>query len=419
MEKTISKQDKVYKNYILKKINEFNNNGKKTIVHFCDTYYPIIDGVIKVVENYAMTLCKKFNIVLVVPKHKGKTVTDKTDYLVIGAKGHFFKFLNYDLAFPKLDGFLKKVFKTLRVDLVHGHSPFTMGSYASKLAKKKKVPFVMTFHSQYKQDFMRYTKSKRLTSFLLRCVMRVFNRSTEVWTMHNVTKAVIKEYGYPGRVNLVPNATDFYIEQLKYSEEQLKQQINEKYNLTPDKLVFLFLGRIVAQKNIYFVVDALSLLDQKGIDFKMFFVGNGPDENALIKHIKSKKLQDKIVLTGRIDDKNELASYYARSDLFLFPSVYDTSSLVQIEASALHTPSVLLKDTATAQTVTHEINGYISEHTTEEYAQTIIDALSDREKLQQISINAHNNLYVTWKMLGEQLEERYNFLIEENKNKNN
>ncbi len=412
MEKIISKQDKVYKNYILEKINEFNTNGKKTIVYFCDSYYPIIDGVVKVVENYAITMCQKFNIVLVVPKYKGKTVTEKKDYLVIGTKSKFFKILNYSLAFPKLDKFLSKMLKILHIDLVHGHSPFTMGNYASKLARKKKIPFVMTFHSQYKKDFMRYTKSKKITALLLRYIMRVFNKSTEVWTIHNTAKQVIKEYGYKGIVNLVPNATDFYIEQLKYSEEQLKQQINEKYTLSPDKVVFLFLGRLVAQKNIFFVVDTLSLLDQKGIDFKMFFVGNGPDENSLIKHIKNKNLQDKIVLTGRIDDKNELASYYARSDLFLFPSVYDTSSLVQIEASALHTPSVLLKDTATAQTITHGVNGYISGHSVEEYAQTIIDALNDKEKLQEISSNAHNDIYVTWKMLGEKIEQRYNSLFD-------
>ena len=132
----ISTQDKEYKKYIEEKIQEFNNNDKKTIVYFCDTYYPIIDGVIKVLENYAINLSKYYNVVLVVPKHKNKITTTKNNYLVIGVASMYFKFVNYDLAFPAVDNYLKQVLKNLKIDIIHSHSPFNMGSYASKLAKK-------------------------------------------------------------------------------------------------------------------------------------------------------------------------------------------------------------------------------------------------------------------------------------------
>lgn len=415
MNKTIAKQDDAYKNYILDKIVQFNNNDKPTVVHFVDTYYPIIDGVIKVVENYAMNLTNQFNVVLIVPTHKGETVVDKTDFLVIGAKSHYFKFVNYDLALPKSDKFLKKVFSLLKVDIIHGHSPFTIGGYASKLAKKLGVPFVMTLHSQYKQDFMRYTKSKLLTKILLKYIMRVFNKSTEVWTMHKLTEQVIREYGYKGRVHLVPNATDFYVSDIPFTNDQLRDMINTKYGIDNNIPTFLFVGRIIAQKNIHFLVDALSILDKKGLDFKMFFVGNGPDENALKKQIKNKNLENKIILAGRIDDKIELTSYYARSDLFLFPSVYDASSLVQIEASALYTPSVLLANTATAQTVTHGVNAFVSENSVDKYADMVFNAIKDKKSLKIISKNAHDQLYVTWKDLSEKITERYYKLLTENK----
>ncbi len=417
MNKTIAKQDNAYKEYIIEKIKEFNSNGKLTVVHFVDTYYPIIDGVIKVVENYAINLCNKFNVVIVVPTHKGETVVDKTNFLVIGAKSHYYKFVNYDLAKPKSDKFLKQVLSMLKIDLIHGHSPFTMGGYASKLAKKLSVPFVMTLHSQYKQDFMRYTKSKFISNLLVKYIMRVFNKSTEVWTMHEFSERVAREYGYKGKVTHIPNATDFYVEDIALSNQQLRDMVNAKHDLDDNLTCFVFVGRIMAQKNIHFLVDALSVLDKNGLDFKMFFVGNGPDENALKKHVQDKKLENKVVLTGRIDDKVTLASYYARSDLLLFPSVYDTSSLVQIEASALHTPSVLLADTATAQTVTHGVNAFVSENSVENYAQTVLDAVSDKQNLETISKNAHDQLYVTWKMLSEKISQRYNVLIEENSNK--
>ena len=407
--KIIGKQDEAYKQYILNKIEEFNTNGKKTIVHFCDTYYPIIDGVVKVVENYAKTMCKKFNVVLVVPKHKGMTVTEKTDFLVIGAKGHFFKFLNYDLGFPKYDGFLRKVFKLLRVDLIHGHSPFTMGSFASKKAKKLKVPYLMTLHSQYKQDFMRYTKSKFLTAILLKGIMRVFKRSDEVWTMHDVTRRIVKEYGYKGSVYLMPNATDFHPTS---DPATLSAIADQKFGFNDELPVFLFVGRLVEQKNLKFIVSALKIVKEKGVKFKMLFVGDGPDKKMLLNHIDACGLNEDVLLAGKIEDIEILSACYAKATLFLFPSVYDTSSLVQIEASSLYTPSVLLKDTATAQTVTHGKNGYVCDRTPEAFAEQIVSALSNKEELKQISVNAHNDLYITWEKLGERIEERYNYLIE-------
>ena len=36
-----------------KTINEFNTNGKKTVVIVNDNYYPIVDGVLTVIDNYA------------------------------------------------------------------------------------------------------------------------------------------------------------------------------------------------------------------------------------------------------------------------------------------------------------------------------------------------------------------------------
>ena len=36
---------------ILERIEEYNQNGKRTIAIFCDAYYPAVDGVIKVFEN--------------------------------------------------------------------------------------------------------------------------------------------------------------------------------------------------------------------------------------------------------------------------------------------------------------------------------------------------------------------------------
>lgn len=412
--KTIDKkdfQDKEYKDFIMKKIEEFNNNDKKTIVYFCDTFYPIIDGVIKVMDNYASRLCEKYNMVVVVPKHKKIVV--KKDYLVIGVNSLYFKFLNYDLAFPNLDCFVNKALKKLNIDLIHSHSPFAMGSFAAKIAKKKKIPLVMTMHSQFKPDFEKHTKSKVLTNFMLRNICRVFGKSNEIWTMHEKSKQALQSYGYKKEnFHFVPNATDYRAPE---NLEELRNLANQKYNLGKDELVFLFVGRMVEPKNIYFLADALNLVKQAGVKFKMFYVGDGPDKKNLTKRIQANNLTEDVIQTGKIADRNELATIYARSDLFLFASTYDTSSLVQIEAATYKTPSLLIKDTSTAFTVTDDVNAYLTELEVETFANKIIEIVSDLDKLHTIGQNAYRDLYVHWDDVAIKVSQRYEYLIEKNK----
>ena len=71
---------------------------------------------------------------------------------MVGIKSVYFKFVGYDLAFPELDGDLNRTIKQLRIDLIHCHSPFLVGEYAAKLAKKRKIPFVTTFLDYHSLD---------------------------------------------------------------------------------------------------------------------------------------------------------------------------------------------------------------------------------------------------------------------------
>ena len=84
------------------------------------------------------------------------------------------------------------------------------------------------------------------------------------------------------------------------------------------------------------------------------------------------------------------------ADLFVFPSLYDCNSLVQIEASSQKTPTLFLKGATTADTVTPDFNGYVSENSEEEYAKKILDIFADEEKYKVVCKNAFETLYLTW-----------------------
>jgi 16S rRNA (cytosine967-C5)-methyltransferase len=84
----------------------------------------------------------------------------------------------------------------------------------------------------------------------------------------------------------------------------------------------------------------IKLLKDEGYLFKMLFVGSGQDETRLNQLIASLSLENEIILTGKITDISLLEKLYARAKLFLFPSLYDANSLVQIESACQSTPTV-------------------------------------------------------------------------------
>ena len=144
----------LYYQQVEETIGQFNNNGKPTVVMFCDAYFPCVDGVVKVVDNLAKRLAKKCNVIVVVPKDRGKTVRSN-DYLVIGVKSIYLKKFNYDSAVPAFDGKLKGILSKIRVDVIHVHSPFLLARTAVWLKKRTGAPMIATFHSQYKKDVFR------------------------------------------------------------------------------------------------------------------------------------------------------------------------------------------------------------------------------------------------------------------------
>ena len=99
----------------------------------------------------------------------------------------------------------------------------------------------------------------------------------------------------------------------------------------------------------------------------------------------------------------------------LFPSVYDCSSIVQIEAASQKTPTVFLEGTATSATVTDNVNGYLSKYSVQDYANKIIEILDNKKLYKEVSENAYRDLYVNWDAVIHDVYSMYKEII---KNKN-
>jgi glycosyltransferase involved in cell wall biosynthesis len=384
------------------------NTKKINIGLFIDTFYPMIDGVIQVVDNYARILSKTANVTVFAPAPRTKFDDSALPYKVVRAKKLILPFLDYDLPMPQFDKKFKNELKKSNLDIVHIHSPFTIGKIGVKYAKKHNIPVVATMHSQFKKDFYRATKSKLITKILLSKIMKVFNACSECWAVNGEIAKVFVSYGYKKQPLVFNNGTDFKLIENRKESDKL---VNEKFNLKSKDTIFLFVGRINLLKNIFFIVDALKLVKDKGYNFKMLFVGSGQDEEKLKEKIKELDLSDVILICGKVTDRSLMQAIYARAHLFLFPSLYDASSLVQIEAASQKTPTIFLEGAVTAGTVTKDINGFIVENDVSAFANKIIEILDNKDYYNKIAEGSYRDLYLSWEKAVDNGYQKYLKLI--------
>ena len=159
---------------------------KLTIGLFNDSFFPMTDGVVMVVDNYARRLSKYANVIVFVPKYIDKDFDDtKLPYKVVRCYSLKVPFLDYSLPLPKLDRKFKKELDKYELDLVHIHSPFTLGEAGVKYAKKHHIPCIATMHSQFKQDFKRAVRSDLVATKFNNKLIKLFDKCDECWAVNS------------------------------------------------------------------------------------------------------------------------------------------------------------------------------------------------------------------------------------------
>ena len=379
---------------------------------FMDSFYPTIDGVVLVIDNLAKELSKYNDVVMVVPYNSSYKEDKNRPYKVIRIRSMKLPTTEYRVGIHKTN--TSKTFRELlneHFDIIHIHSPFTIGKLGIRLAKRLKIPVIGTFHTRYDFELNKRLKNEFITNIVIKDIAKTFNKCDKCIAINSKMIGVFKDYGYKGKPTIIYNGTD--LKPLKNKDEAINK-VNKMFNLKKDETLLLFVGRITSVKNIFFILDSLKLLNEDNYNFKMLFVGEGADYNRLVKTIKEYNLEDKVTATGPINDRDTLSAIYTRADLFLFPSLFDASSLVQIEAAVNETPGLFIEGAVTADTVENDVSGYTCELDNVIYKDKIKKILANKKKHKEVSINARKMLGKSWDTIA---KETYNLYIKEINNK--
>jgi glycosyltransferase involved in cell wall biosynthesis len=115
-------------------------------------------------------------------------------------------------------------------------------------------------------------------------------------------------------------------------------QIENGWNLSPDVPTLLYVGRIVQEKGIYDLLDALALLGSES-RFNLLVAGCGSEEQNFMRQIRALDLQGKVTMAGYLKPE-QLQLAYASADLFVFPSWREGFPTVIAEAMHAGLPIV-------------------------------------------------------------------------------
>ena len=105
-----------------------------------------------------------------------------------------------------------------------------------------------------------------------------------------------------------------------------------------DILKIVFVGRLIGKKGIAFLVEALSLMPTD-MDWELLIFGDGDDRALIEKQIEDSCIGKNVKLMGN-RPLDQIAEAYQQADVFVLPSLRETSGNVLLEAMAYAVPIV-------------------------------------------------------------------------------
>ncbi len=376
-----------------------------------DSFPPMIDGVANAVYNYADIINKKYGTSVAIAPFYPNTVDNHPfevyRYSSINFKGK----IPYRVGNPFSPMTIREL-KKKEFDLLHNHCPFASGVLARQLnsayLKSNRIPTVFTYHTKFDVDLHKYVGEGKFYKIAHNFVLSNINAADEVWVVSEGAGKDLKNFGYKKDYLVMPNGTDFKRGRSKDSDIL---KIRNAYEINPDTLTFLFVGRMFWYKNLKLIFDGLAELKKSGLKFKAIFVGDGLDRPAAEQYSKNLNLGEETIFIGSVCDREKVRSFFSLSDLLLFPSTYDTSGLVVKEAAACSCPALVVKGSCAAEDITDGVSGILIEENPEDFAKKILEATKNKHTLKELGENASKYVYYSWEQAVDKAYKRYEEIV--------
>ncbi|MEW6421048.1 MAG: glycosyltransferase family 4 protein [Deinococcota bacterium] len=247
----------------------------------------------------------------------------------------------YRLAWPTRRDFEQKY------DLIHTHTPLTLGLAGARLARKWDVPHVATYHTHI-EAYTHYVPGLTLLQKHTRVVTRLmglyYRRADAVITPTAAMLDVTREMGVRNPV-VIPTSVE---------PEVLRSAPPVENPWPAGTRRLLTVGRLAREKRFDLVLDTLAHLP----DAHLVILGEGPEREHLVRHAERLGIAPRVSFLG-VKPWTEIGAYYRLAELFLFASDTETQGLVLQEAQLMGVPVVAVGARGTLSGVAQGRSGYL------------------------------------------------------------
>jgi glycosyltransferase involved in cell wall biosynthesis len=245
---------------------------------------------------------------------------------------------------------------------------------------------------------------------------------TEAWLTYEAWKVICCSnymvshvqwaFGLPSdKLIMVPNGVNYEVYR-KYEKEDLSE-FRRKFALPEEKIV-LFVGRLVYEKGVHVLVNALPKVLSK-VNAKLVIVGNGYMKDQLSGLVKGMGITEKVMFTGFVDD-DTLRKLQRCADVSVVPSLFEPFGIVALEAMAAGSPVVVSDTGGLSEIVEHDVSGvkaYVN--SPESLAGGITRVLTDGGYANWLRNNAYKRVQekYDWDKIAQQTKTIYNNVLGE------
>ncbi|MBU1087918.1 MAG: glycosyltransferase [Candidatus Omnitrophica bacterium] len=321
------------------------------IVMMTNTYKPILGGLEKSVEVFSEEYRKRGHKVLIVaPEFENTPKKEKDVFRLPAIKNIGDSEFSIEMGIS-LD--LHKALKRFKPDIIHTHHPFLIGDTALRAAAKFNVPLVFTNHTLYEQNthYLPGGNSAAMKKFVVRLAKGYADLCDQVIAPSESVANLLKKRGVKTPIEVLP--TGIYIDQFKKGDGVTFRKF---FDIPKDAFVVGIIGRMAQEKNVPFLLKAVTAFLKKNKNAYFVVVGGGPLLESIKSSFEKNKLGDRLICTGVLKGK-QLISAYDALDVFAFSSHSETQGLVLVEAMASGTPVVGVDAPGVREVIEDKKNG--------------------------------------------------------------
>src|SRR3989338_3220480 len=369
------------------------------VAFFADSYKPYLSGVTNTIEILANELRRLgHRVYILAPRSPGHADTDPD----------IIRFPSFAGGYPKFRLAIPYVREIPEVDIIHAHSPFQAGLLARFVARRRRIPFVYSFHTLFTRyvHFARFIPAG-LAKMGIIAYLQAFCRGTDkIITPSEMAKRVLRAWKIQRPIEVVPSGVELH----HFSNR--RAELRKKYHIPAEAKVLLYAGRLSKEKNILFLLKMYSEL--RTHNSILVLIGGGP----LLKKIQETRDNNQtIILTGEIPYP-EILSYYSIGDIFVFSSTTETQGLVLAEAKAAGLPIVALFAGGLVDSVRSGPDGYLVPRNMDKFVEHVKRLLGDdnlRGEMSRAALEDARERFAS-DVVAKRVETVYNSLIKGGQN---